>query len=158
MRRERSFRVIYYQALARHARAMEDAERQALLDEALDEYEASGGAAPSWNWGDVSTALTVSKGRAHVSDRKAWIRWVAERYPSEIVQEVQRAFELAVLADIAKRGGFTEDGEIVPGVQYDPPGQRLELRITPKGDTRRRIADQAAVDINQFGLGREMEK
>jgi hypothetical protein len=54
---------------------------------------------------------------AAVTDEAAFLRWVEETRPDEIVGMVRSSYRTAVLTECKKRGApCTADGELIPGV------------------------------------------
>jgi hypothetical protein len=72
--------------------------------------------------GDGTEVGTVTIGRpavyASVVDEDAFLRWVEETRPDEIVGTVRGSYRTAVLAQCKAAGAaVTRDGELVPGVR-----------------------------------------
>ncbi|MEU4558595.1 hypothetical protein AB0F72_09395 [Actinoplanes sp. NPDC023936] len=87
-------------------------------------------------------AVSMSSGRvaAKVTDPAAFLAWVADRYPSELVQAVRESFTRKVL-DHAVAVGDPVDagtGEVIPGVEISTGESFLTVRPTAEARVRMR--------------------
>lgn len=136
---------------ARGLRSGLDADARAELEEQ--------GTAPTWRLADIGTwSLPVSKETATVTDGAALTAWVKGRYPSEVVEVVNPAFQQALLSRLVLVGEHVADpatGEIVPGLGVRPGGVPQSMRFRPSAGAQA-VADQAAsalVEQLAAGLG-----
>lgn len=124
---------------AKTVRLQLDADARAELEEH--------GSAPTWRLADLGTwSLPVSKEAPTIADRVALTEWVARRYPTEVIQVVNPAFQSALLARLAVAGESVIDpltGEVVPGLGVRPGGLPQTLRFKPNSDALAMV-DQAA--------------
>lgn len=145
-RAEMTRRVLLLEAAAAECKARAAKVRADLDADARAEL-AEQGTAPTWRLADVGTwSLPVSKEAPTVTDGAALVEWCKHRYPSEIVEVINPAFQSALLARLSPVGEAVVDpatGEVVPGLGVRPGGQPLALRFKPAGDARA-VADQAA--------------
>src|SRR5690606_41618909 len=86
---------------------------------------------------DALPILSLSRGRpsARVVDEIAFAAWVAQRYPSEIVQSVRPAFAKRLLDEAAKLGDPVDPqtGEVMPGVEAAQGEPHLTVRDRKSG-------------------------
>lgn len=83
--------------------------------------------------GDDFGTVTLVPGRigARITDPAAFLAWVAERYPEQIIQTVNPAFAERLLATAARKGDPVDDeGELVPGVTVGQGSGYLTVRPT----------------------------
>lgn len=87
-------------------------------------------------------AVTLAAGRttARVSDESAFVRWVADRYPTEVEQIVRDAFRRRLLSEAGKAGDpvDTETGEVIPGVAIEQGEPYVTVRPTDVARDRMR--------------------
>jgi hypothetical protein len=93
-------------------------------------------------------AVSISAGRttAKVTDRRAFVDWVARRYPNELEHLVRAAFEKKLL-DAATAAGDPVDaatGEIIPGVEVLAGDPYVTMRPTVEAKARMRETLQSA--------------
>ena len=93
-------------------------------------------------------SLSVSSGRvkAKVTDRRAFVEWVARQYPDELERAVREAFEKKLL-DAATAAGDPVDastGEVIPGVEVVAGEPYLTVRPTAEAKTRMRVQLQSS--------------
>ena len=104
-----------------------------------------------WDLGAVS----LSRGRpsARVVDEIAFAAWVAQRYPSEIVQSVRPAFAKRLLDEAAKLGDPVDPqtGEVMPGVEVGQGEPHLTVR--PSAEAKTRMAALLAEARGLLALG-----
>jgi hypothetical protein len=77
---------------------------------------------------------------------------VKRRYPSEVLEVVNPAFQKALLARLSPVGEVVSDpttGEVVPGLGVHPGGQPLSLRFTPNGDAQAVALEAAGQLVEQ---------
>lgn len=85
-------------------------------------------------------AVSLARGRllARVCDEAAFMKWVADRYPTEVVTVVRPAFvqrlmaEATTLQDPVDR----QTGEVIPGVELIRGEPYLTVRPTPEARER----------------------
>lgn len=97
---------------------------------------------------------TIAKGsvRVSVTSPGALVAWVAENYPTEIVQAIAPAFEAKILA-----ASKTAGEPCGPGGELDVPGIEVTTgppspRITPTADADEWVADmltRAGIQLDQ---------
>lgn len=108
--------------------------RLVLATEALTEWEDQG-AAPTWRIPDIATvSAVVSHGGVRVVDEAAFIRWVEQRYPTEVetIKKVRTAWQKSFFAAIAAAETGDADpntGEVIPGVEATTGGQMKGVSI-----------------------------
>jgi hypothetical protein len=86
--------------------------------------------------------LTKARESVSVTDRDAFLAWVAEHAPDEIVtiparEDVRTSFVAAVTAAVKKDGGWvTPDGELIPvdGVEVTTGAPILTVKATAEAD------------------------
>jgi hypothetical protein len=91
----------------------------------------------------------VSKEAPYVADPSALAEWVKGRYPSEIREVVNPAFQSALLARLSPVGEVVMDrftGEVVPGLGVRPGGLPQSLRFKPNSDALS-VADQVGAKL-----------
>lgn len=108
------------------------------------------GSAPTWRLADLGTwSLPVSKEAATVTDGAALTDWCKVRFPMEIVEVINPAFQRTLLARLMVAGESVVDpitGEVVPGLGVRPGGQAQTLRFKPSSDALA-VVDQAAARV-----------
>jgi tryptophan synthase alpha subunit len=105
-----------WQVIEQRAKELKDAAKAEL--QALEVGDAVAG---KWD-GKVIAKASKSKGRTKltVTDEQAFLDWVSERHPTEVVYAVNPAFVKALEArakDIGLGAVVSTDGEVVPGVE-----------------------------------------
>ncbi len=86
--------------------------------------------------------LTKARESVHVADKDAFMEWVAEHAPSEIItvpakEDVRTSFVAAVTAAVKDHGGWvTTDGEflVVDGVESTVGSPILTVKATAEAD------------------------
>ena len=148
-RLEATQQVLLLEAAAAQLRERAKAVRLQLDADARHEFEEQG-AAPTWRLADLGTwSLPVSKEAAYVDDPAALAQWVKARYPSEVREVVNPAFQTALLARLRPLGDGVYDpatGELVPGLGVRQGGVPQSLRFKPNGDALA-VADQAGAKL-----------
>jgi hypothetical protein len=161
-RLEATQQVLLLEAAAAQLRDRAKAVRLELDADARHEFEEQG-AAPTWRIADLGTwSLPVSKEAPYVADPAALAEWVKARYPSEIREVVNPAFQTALLARLRPLGDGVYDpatGELVPGLGVRQGGVPQSLRFKPNGDALA-VADQAGAKLagdllDGLGIGGE---
>ncbi len=93
-------------------------------------------------------AVSITPGRvsAKVTDAAAFQRWVSERHPSEMVQQVRESFTRRVLDQAAAAGDPVDaaTGEVIPGVEVSAGEPYLTVRPTAEAKARMRETLQAS--------------
>lgn len=145
-RLEATQNVLKLEAAAAQLKERAKTIRLELDADARHEFEEQG-AAPTWRLADLGTwSLPVSKEAPYVADPAALTEWVKQRYPSEVVEVVNPAFQSALLSRLMPLGEVVMDmgtGEVVPGLGVRPGGLPLSLRFKANGDALA-VADQHA--------------
>jgi hypothetical protein len=150
-RLEATQQVLLLEAAAAQLKERAKAVRLQLDADARYEFEKQG-AAPTWRLADLGAwSLPVSREAAYVADPAALAEWVKQRYPSEIREVVNPAFQTALLARLAHFGVGDAvidpaTGEVVPGLGVRPGGQPLPLRFKANGDALA-MADQVGAKL-----------
>lgn len=144
-RAEMTRRVLLLEAAARQCKDRAAKVRADLDADAKAELEEQG-TAPTWRLDIGTWSLPVSKEAATITDGAVLVQWVKRRYPSEVVEVVNPAFQSALLSRLSTAGEVVVDpatGEVVPGLGVRPGGVPQSLRFRPAGDAQA-VADQAA--------------
>lgn len=92
---------------------------------------------------DYGTLVMVpGSRRAQVADDKAFVDWVAKRYPDEMVLLVRPAFRDRLLATATRLGDpvDSETGEVIPGVEISQGDPYLTVRPSAVAKERMRSA------------------
>lgn len=148
-RLEATQQVLLLEAAAAQLRERAKAVRLELDADARHEFEEQG-AAPTWRLADLGTwSLPVSNEAPYVADPAALAEWVKRRYPSEIREVVNPAFQSALLQRLRPLGDGVYDpatGEAIPGLGVRPGGQPLSLRFKANGDALA-VADQVGAKL-----------
>lgn len=66
-----------------------------------------------------------------VDDSSAWLRWVEENHPEEIVPTVRASFTAAMIAKLKKGDPDESTGEVVSPAGIVPKSSPPSLRVTP---------------------------
>lgn len=134
--------IAAYEALAK-------ALRDQLASEARAEIEQDG-TVPTWRSPGVAVAVATSNPTITVTDEAAFTEWVASRWPTEVEEihtvRVRPAWRSKVLGDAIRRGDppCADDGEVIPGCQYNPGGGFRSVSLTPERSTREALKLLAA--------------
>lgn len=106
--------------------------RAALGTDALSEWEDQG-VAPTWRMPGVTVSCSVTHASVVVTDEAKFLDWVKDRYPTEVetIVRVRPAFLNLLLPSLVERGDppCTEEGEVIPGLTYNPGGSFSSLSI-----------------------------
>lgn len=131
--------VIWLDAIAEAAKAKSAELRADLAADAKAEYEEQG-TAPTWRIPDVATvSASVSHEAAYVDDERAFVRWVTERYPDEVVTSVRPSWQKAFLSAATIDGDSVADrstGEVVPGLGVREGGRLTGVSIRATSDAK----------------------
>lgn len=105
---------------------------------------------------DYGTLVLASGSRrAQVTDEKAFVDWVAERYPDEMVLLVRPAFRERLLSSATKLGDPVDPdtGELIPGVEISQGAPYLTVRPSSVAKERMRAAlsSQGLLMLGQAG-------
>jgi hypothetical protein len=147
--------VLVWEQVAASAMAKAAAFRDQLNADAVAELKEQGTAA-SWRLAGIGTAsLPLTQEAAYISDMRALLAWVGERYPSEVEQipQVRAAFQAALAKRLVVDGEAVVDpatGEVVPGYAVRAGGQPKSVAITAEASVKgvmRQIADQLIAGI-----------
>lgn len=148
-RLEATQQVLLLEAAAAQLKERAKEVRLRLDADAQQEFKEQG-AAPTWRLADLGTwSLPVSKEAPYVADPAALAEWVKQRYPSEIREVVNPAFQSVLLARLSPVGEVVMDpasSEVVPGLGVRPGGLPLSLRFKPNGDAMA-VADQVGAKL-----------
>lgn len=120
------------------------AEHKPVKAELLDTMTAAGAErvrvtdADGDNLGTVS--LSAGRASAKLTDPAAFTAWVAERYPSEMVQAVRGSFTGKVLEQATALGEAVDQatGEVIPGVEIVTGDPYVTVRPNDLARTRMR--------------------
>jgi hypothetical protein len=90
------------------------------------------------NLGAVS--LVAGSPKARVVDERAFLAWVVDRYPGEVVQMVRESFSRMLLEGATAAGEPIDKstGEVVPGVEIVAGEPYLTVRPEPTAKARMR--------------------
>lgn len=154
--------IVWLDQVAARAKLEAAAIRAAIEADAKAEL-AEQGTAPTWRLPDLGTvALSVSHEAVVVADEDAFTKWVAERYPTEVVQvlRVRPAWRAGFLdragAYPAAVGELVavdpETGEIVPGLVVRPGGQPVGITIRPSTEAKQVYAAVAERSLKRLAL------
>jgi len=130
--RELALRLAVHKALTDQLTKM----RSQLNEEARREMEPGDRITAKLPSGEKVGSVTLTQGRvsARVVDKDAFTRWVAERFPTEVVQVVRESFAKTVLDAVKRDGGWVDKatGEIVqvPGVAVTEDDPYPSVRLT----------------------------
>jgi len=130
--RELALRLAVHKALTDQLKNM----RSQLDEEARREMEPGDRITAKLPSGEKVGSVTLTHGRvsARVVDKDAFTRWVAERFPAEVVQVVRESFAKTVLDAVKRDGGWVDKatGEIVqvPGVAVTEDDPYPSVRLT----------------------------
>ena len=130
--RELALRLAVHKALTDRLKAA----RGQLDEEARRELEPGDRVTVKLPSGERVGSVTLAQGRAtaRVVDERAFIAWVAEHYPHELVQAVRESFKRTVLDMVRHEGGWldTTTGELVevPGVEVTVGDPYPTVRLT----------------------------
>lgn len=80
-----------------------------------------------------------------VTDDAAFLRWVRESHPTEIVESVSGAFKAKCLTDCKAAGDAVDrNGEVIPGVEgFTAPTGTVRVTVTDEQEARLVAALQA---------------
>lgn len=122
------------------------------------------GSADTWRLAAGSVSASLDHDRVEVVDEEAWLDWVRQHHPDEIVMvpTVRPASREALLGgllpvdpDELEPGEATScmdsDGTVVPGVALRRGGTFRSVSLRPDSDTKRRLA--AAAEAYASGAG-----
>lgn len=136
-RAELARQAAFWAAVAAGARGRA-AKASAELAAAAEAEYAEQGVAPTWRIRGLGTIpLALSQDQVVVVDERAYLDWVAARYPTEVEEtvRVRPAFDEHLRKGAAKRGDPPCDaaGEPIPGVAFVPGGRPkgISLRLEP---------------------------
>jgi len=144
-RAEMTRRVLLLEAAAEQITAKAKAIRDDLNADARAEYEEQG-SAQTWRFDIGTWSQGITKDTAVIDDPAAWVRWVKDRYESEVYEVVNPPFQKALLGRLSPLGDMVVDpatGEVVPGLSVRHGGTPLALRFKPNSDALA-VADQHA--------------
>lgn len=144
-RAEATRRVLLLEAAAAQINARAQELRADLNADAVAEYEEQG-SAQTWRFDLGTWSQGISKQAPVVDDAATFAEWVKGRWPSEVMQVVNPAFQKVLLARLSPDGEVVIDertGEIVPGLGVRSGGRPLTLRFKAAADALA-VADQAA--------------
>lgn len=147
---------IWLDQLAAQAKAERAKLAAQLSADARAEFEEQG-TAPTWRIPDVAVvAASVSHEAAFVSDEKAFVEWMAKRFPSEVetVTRVRPAWQTAFLSGLQSAGevACAPDGEVVPGVSVRPGGEFAGVSIRATGAAKEVFGRLAEHGLRRLAL------
>lgn len=121
---------------------------EALLIDAHESMGVKQVAADLPNGTTVATVSLTSGGSSlYVDNEAAFVAWVAEQYPTEVVTTVRESFKKAFLASgLTEAGGAIVDpktGEIVPGLAERSKAPYISVRFKTGGrdEVRKALAE-----------------
>lgn len=87
-----------------------------------------------------AVVVAAGKPKARVVDERAFLAWVVDRYPAEVVQVVRESFARAVLAAATAAGDPIDarTGEVIPGVEMSAGEPYLTVRPATHAKERMR--------------------
>ena len=146
--KELSTRVAVLTALRDAIDVVIDSERVILTSELLDANQTLGVKQLDITLPDGEKVASASIGNAEpkpvVTNEMAFTRWVAENFPTEIVQTVRPTFKKVLLENTEQvnpqgEAVHTKTGQIIDGVVFTNSASRLTLRF--KKDGRELVAE-----------------
>lgn len=150
--------IIYWESVAAQATARAKLLRASLENEAREEYVREG-TAPAWKAPMAGATLPLTAAEYRVTDERAFAKWVQANRPEHIqtVTRVYDSFQKVFLADMLTRGDVpcTDQGEIVPGVEYVPGGIPKSIQIRPKPGVRQQMEALAEQALESFAPSEE---
>jgi len=130
--RELALKLAVHKVLANQLKGVRDE----LDEQARQEMEPGDRVIAKLPSGEKVGSVTLTQGRvsARVVDKDAFTRWVAERFPAEVVQVVRESFAKTVLDAVKRNGGWVDKatGELVqvPGVAVTEDDPYPSVRLT----------------------------
>jgi len=158
-RLEATRRVLLLEAAAAELKARAAAVRADMNADARAEL-AEQGTRPTWRTDIGTWSLPVSEEAPTVTDGAALVAWCKQRYPSEVVEVVNPAFQTALLARLEPVGQVVMDpatGEVVPGLGVRPGGVPQALRFRPSAGAQTFAAEAAGKLADQLAAGLGIE-
>lgn len=148
-RAEATRQVLLLEAAAAQIQAKAQKLRDDMNADAVAEFKEQGTAA-TWRLQDIGTwSQPVSQTGPTVSDPTLFAAWVKARWPSEVYEVVNSAFQKALLARLRVDGECVVDprtGEVAPGLSVRQGGTPLTLRFKANSDAEA-VADQHAEQL-----------
>ncbi|GAA2327401.1 hypothetical protein [Dactylosporangium salmoneum] len=147
--------AVWWDAVAAQAKSRAAGARNALDKQAQAEF-ARDGIAPTWRIPDVGTVpLSLTADRVDVVDEAAYTEWVAATFPEQVetivTTRVRPAYDEVVRKAAAKRrAACTEDGEVIPGLEFVAGGAPKGISIRASSDAKESAA--ALADAALDGL------
>lgn len=158
-RAEMTRRVLLLEAAAAELKTRAAAVRADLNADARAEL-AEQGTRPTWRTDIGTWSLPVSEEAPTVTDGAALTAWCKRRYPTEVVEVVNPAFQAVLLARLAPVGEVVMDpatGEVVPGLGVRPGGIPQTLRFRPNAAAQTMAFDAAGALADQVAAGLGIE-
>lgn len=158
-RLEATRQVLLLEAAAAKLKERAAAVRADLNADARAEL-AEQGTRPTWRTDFGTWSLPVSEEAPTVTDGAALTAWCKERYPTEIVEVVNPAFQTALLAQLLPVGEVVMDpatGEVVPGLGVRPGGVPQTLRFRANATAQTVAAEHAAALVDELAAGLGVE-
>ena len=146
--KELSTRVAVLTALRDAIDVVIDSERVILTSELIDANQTLGVKQLDITLPNGEKVASASIGNSEpkpvVTNEAAFVRWVAENFPTEIIQTVRPTFKKVLFENTEQvnpqgEAVHTRTGEIIDGVVFSNPSSRLTLRF--KKDGRELVAD-----------------
>lgn len=84
----------------------------------------------------ASVTLTTPEPKAYVVNEYAFLKWVNENHPTELVQTVRDSFKKVLLDNTSQVGEVavhTVTGEVIDGVAFRDSNARMTLRFKKEG-------------------------
>jgi hypothetical protein len=145
-------------AVAAAVTAQAAAVRAELTADAAADF-AEQGTATTWRLPDdlATVSMRVSRSAVVVSEPQVWLKWVAARYPDEVVRSVRTSWQAAFLKDRVFVEHDPDDsnltvmvdpstGERIPGLEFRRGGEPLGISIRA-GDEAKRVFALAAEQV-----------
>jgi hypothetical protein len=146
--KELSTRVAVLTALRDAIDVVIDSERVVLTSELIDANQTLGVKQLDITLPNGEKVASASIGNSEpkplVTNEAAFVRWVAENFPTEIIQTVRPTFKKVLFENTEQvnpqgEAVHTKTGEIIDGVVFSNPSSRLTLRF--KKDGRELVAE-----------------
>jgi hypothetical protein len=158
-RAEMTRRVLLLEAAAAELKGRAAAVRADLNADARAEL-AEQGTRATWRTDLGTWSLPVSEEAPTVTDAAALVAWCKERYPTEVVEVVNPAFQTVLLSRLEPVGEVVMDpatAEVVPGLGVRPGGVPQALRFRPNAAAQAVAAEALGSLVDQLAAGLGIE-
>lgn len=147
--------VMVLEAMAKHLYEMADQRRAMLKAEAVA-ILAEQGTADTWRIPSVGRVqVSVSRQSAVVENERAFARWVASRYPTEVEQRVRSNWQKVFLPTLRVEYDTVTDpdtGEVIPGLGVREGGQVTSVAVVPEAAVKAMLKDLAAGVVGRIAI------